>query len=67
MKLSIIVPTFNNLTYLKFFLESLKKNSKFEHEVVIHINDGSDGTLDFISKVVSNFHKVMRILVYAPQ
>ena len=50
MKLSIIVPTFNNLTYLKFFLESLKKNSKFEHEVVIHINDGSDGTLDFISK-----------------
>ena len=50
MKLSIIVPTFNNLTYLKFFLESLKKNSKFEHEVIIHINDGSDGTLDFISK-----------------
>ncbi len=50
MKLSIIVPTFNNLPYLKFFLESLKKNSKFEHEVVIHINDGSDGTLDFISK-----------------
>ena len=49
MKLSIIVPTFNNLPYLKFFLESLKKNSKFEHEVIIHINDGSDGTLDFIS------------------
>ena len=50
MKLSIIVPTFNNLPYLKFFLETLKKNSKFEHEVIIHINDGSDGTLDFISK-----------------
>ena len=49
MKLSIIVPTFNNLPYLKFFLETLKKNSKFEHEVIIHINDGSDGTLDFIS------------------
>ena len=48
MKLSIIVPTFNNLPYLKFFLESLKKNSKFEHEVVIHINDGSDGTLNFV-------------------
>ena len=49
MRLSIIVPTFNNMKYLKFFLSSLTKNSKYEHELVIHINDGSDGTLDYIS------------------
>ena len=49
MRLSIIVPTFNNIKYLKFFLSSLTKNSKYEHELVIHINDGSDGTLDYIS------------------
>ena len=50
MKLSIIIPTYNNLTYLKFFLSSLKKNSKFKHEIVLHINDGSDGTLNYALK-----------------
>jgi len=47
MRLSIIIPTYNNLNYLKFFLLSLKKNSTFEHEIILHINDGSDGTLDY--------------------
>src|SRR5210317_234863 len=47
MKLSIIIPTFNNLIYLKFFLRSLKTNSKFDHEIILHINDGSDGTLKY--------------------
>ena len=45
MKLSIIIPTFNNLDYLKFFLQSLKVNSAFEHEIILHINDGSDGEI----------------------
>ena len=49
MRLSIIVPTYNNIKYLKFFLSSLTKNSKYEHELVIHINNGSDGTIDYIS------------------
>ena len=47
MKISIIVPTFNNLNYLNFFLSSLKKNSLYDHQIILHINDGSDGTLDF--------------------
>jgi len=47
MKLSIIIPTFNNFHYLKFFLCSLKINSKFDHEIILHINDGSDGTLKY--------------------
>ena len=41
---SIIIPTYNNLKYLKICIESIKKNSKFDHEIVPHINDGSDGT-----------------------
>jgi len=40
----IIIPTFNNLPYLKICISSIKKNSKFEHEIITHINDGSDGT-----------------------
>ena len=34
MKLSIIIPTFNNFQYLKFFLRSLKINSEFNHEII---------------------------------
>ena len=45
---SIIIPSFNNLEYLKLCLNSLKKNSKYNHEIIIHINEGIDGTLDFI-------------------
>ena len=50
MKLSIIIPTFNNFHYLKFFLQSLKINSEFNHEIILHINDGSDGTLEYALK-----------------
>jgi glycosyltransferase involved in cell wall biosynthesis len=46
---SIIIPTFNNLEYLKLCLDSINKNSKFTHEIIIHINEGADGTLDFLS------------------
>ena len=45
--ISIVIPTYNNLDYLKLCLKSLKKNSSYKHEIIIHINDGSDGTLNF--------------------
>lgn len=54
---SIIIPTFNNLEYLKLCLKSLKKNSKYVHEIIIHVNEGSDGTLEYISK--TNFKKTL--------
>jgi len=47
---SIIIPTFNNINYLKICIESIKKNSKYNHEIILHINDGSDGTLDYVKK-----------------
>ena len=47
---SIIIPTFNNLEYLKICLASIKKNSKFNHQIIVHINEGVDGTLEFIKK-----------------
>ena len=45
---SIIIPTFNNLNYLKITCESIKKNSRLNNEIIIHVNDGTDGTLDFV-------------------
>ena len=47
---SIIIPTFNNIEYLKLCLESIRKNSKFQHEIIVHINEGKDGSLDFIKE-----------------
>ena len=45
--ISIVIPTFNNLDYLRLCLDSIKKNSTHSHEIKLHINDGSDGTLNF--------------------
>ena len=47
---SIIIPTFNNLEYLKILIKSLKKNSKFDNEIILHINEGIDVTLDYVKK-----------------
>ena len=46
--ISILIPTYNNLDYLKLCLKSLEKNSSYKHEIIIHINNGSDGTLNFV-------------------
>ncbi len=46
--ISILIPTYNNLNYLKLCIKSLKNNSRYDHELIFHINDGSDGTLKFI-------------------
>ena len=45
---SIIIPTFNNLEYLKLCINSIKKNSKYDHEIILHVNEGSDGTLTYV-------------------
>ena len=45
---SILIPTFNNLEYLKICIESIKKNSNFNHQIIIHINEGTDGTLEYV-------------------
>ena len=45
--ISIVIPTYNNLDYLKLCLNSIKKNSFKDHEVLLHINDGSDGSLKY--------------------
>ena len=37
---SIVIPSWNNLEYLKLCIESLKKHSKFEHEILVHLYVG---------------------------
>lgn len=45
---SIIIPTLNNLKYLKVCIESIKKNSKYKHEIIPHVNIGNDGTINYL-------------------
>ena len=45
---SILIPSWNNLEFLKLCVSSIRKNSKFNHEILIHVNDGSDGTLEWV-------------------
>ncbi|ALK31529.1 glycosyltransferase family 2 protein [Burkholderia plantarii] len=45
---SIIIPTWNNLPYLQCVVASLRRHSAYEHQVIVHVNDGSDGSLDWV-------------------
>ena len=58
--ISIIIPTFNNLEYLDLCIKSLEKNSYFKNEILLHINEGSDGTIDYAKnkKLVYTYSKI---------
>ena len=50
MKFSIIIPTFNNLEYLKLCIKSIQKNSEFNHEIIVHNNGEKEPTNTFLSQ-----------------
>lgn len=45
---SILIPTWNNLELLKLCVRSIKQNSAYSHQIIIHVNDGSDGSLSWV-------------------
>ena len=45
---SIFIPTWNNLPYLKLCIESLRRHSIVRHQIIVHVNEGKDGTLEWI-------------------
>lgn len=44
---SILIPSWNNLDYLKLCVQSIKKNSFYSHQIVIILNEASDGSLEW--------------------
>lgn len=48
-KFSILIPTWNNLSYLQLCVESIRKNSTYKHQVIVHINEGNDGSLEWVN------------------
>jgi len=47
---SILLPTWNNLEFLKLCVSSIRKNSRFKHQIIIHINEGIDGSLAWVNE-----------------
>jgi GT2 family glycosyltransferase len=45
---TILIPTWNNLAHLRLCVESIRAHSAKAHQVVVHVNDGSDGTLAWV-------------------
>jgi len=45
---SILIPSWNNLDYLKLCVESIEKHSHFKHQIIIAVNEGADGSLEWI-------------------
>lgn len=45
---SILIPTWNNLELIKLCVRSIRENSTFAHQIIVHVNEGSDGTLEWV-------------------
>jgi GT2 family glycosyltransferase len=49
-RFSIIIPSWNNLPYLQLCVNSIRRNSHFKHQIIVHINEGKDGSLDWVKE-----------------
>ena len=38
------------MPYLKLCVESIRKNSAFDHQIIVHVNEGTDGTLEWVKE-----------------
>ena len=45
---TILIPTWNNLAHLRLVVESIRAHSAAAHQIVVHVNDGSDGSLAWV-------------------
>ncbi|MFN0014455.1 MAG: glycosyltransferase family 2 protein [Saprospiraceae bacterium] len=47
-RFSVLVPTWNNLECLQLCVEGLRQHSAYQHQIIIHVNEGKDGTLEWL-------------------
>ena len=47
-RFTVVIPSWNNLPYLRLCVDSIRRNSAFPHQVVVHVNEGSDGSLAWV-------------------
>ncbi|HVN35107.1 MAG TPA: glycosyltransferase [Casimicrobiaceae bacterium] len=47
---SIVIPSWNNLRYLRLCVDSLRRHSTRPHQIIVHVNAGDDGTRDWVER-----------------
>ena len=57
MEYSIIIPTYKNYKYCKLTIDSIKKNSLFNHEIIVHINGKDNETENYLKTAKIKFTK----------
>lgn len=45
---SILIPTWNNLAYLQLCMRSIRAHSSTAFEIIVHVNEGADGTQEWL-------------------
>lgn len=45
---SVLIPSWNNLAYLQACVNSIRQNSTYRHQIIVHVNEGKDGTLEWV-------------------
>ena len=50
MSFSILIPTWNNLAFLQCCVRSIRQNSTYDHEILVYVNEGSDGTAEWCTQ-----------------
>ena len=47
---SVVIPTWNNLEYLKNCIESISQHSVHQHQIIVFVNEGTDGTPEWLNE-----------------
>ncbi len=47
---SLLIPSWNNLAYLKLCVRSIRQNSTHPHQIILLINEGKDGSVAWAEK-----------------
>jgi glycosyltransferase involved in cell wall biosynthesis len=47
MQFSILIPTWNNIDFLKCCVDSIRKNSVVQHQILVYVNEGNDGSAEW--------------------
>lgn len=50
MKFSVLIPTWNNLSYLQNCIYSIRSHSAEDHQIIVIVNEGNDGTVEWLDK-----------------
>lgn len=46
-RFSILIPSWNNLEYLRLCVSSIRRHSAFAHEIILHLNEAKDGSREW--------------------